>query len=118
VNQKVAAMVDDFKLSKLLHMDKAYFNSRIFPHMFYTTDKDLWRWKMNVARAMGNSRDDEYIPDLLTAFRNNDDERVQGMIAWAIGRMGGSKAQKALNDLLPKSEGSVREEILLAFEKS
>jgi epoxyqueuosine reductase len=118
VNRKVAAMVDDFKLNKLLHMDKAYFNSRIRPHMFYMSDNDLWRWKMNVARAMGNSRDDEYIPDLLTAFRNNDDERVQGMIAWAIGRMGGSKAQKALNDLLPKSEGSVREEILLAFEKS
>jgi epoxyqueuosine reductase len=67
---------------------------------------------------MGNSRDDEYLPDLLTAFCNNDDERVLGMMAWAIGRIGGSKAKKALNDLIPKSDGSVREEILFALEKS
>jgi len=117
-NKKVAAMVDDFKLNKLLHMDKAYFNSRIWPHMFYMSDKDLWRWKMNVARAMGNSRNDEYLPDLLVAFRNNDDERVLGMMAWAMGHIGGSKAKKALNDLLPKSDGSVREEIVFALEKS
>jgi len=99
-------------------MDKAYFNSRIWPHMFYMSDKDLWRWKMNIARAMGNSRDEEYLPDLLTAFRNNEDDRVLGMMAWAIGRIGGSKAKKALNGLLPGRDGSVREEILFALEKS
>jgi hypothetical protein len=43
---------------------------------------------------------------------------VLGMMAWAIGRIGGSKAKKALNDLIPKSDGSVREEILFALEKS
>lgn len=118
VNKKVAAMVDDFKLVKLLHMDKAYFNRKVFPHMFYMSDKDLWRWKMNVARAMGNSRDEQYIPDLLIEFANNDDERVLGMIAWAMGRIGGPKAKKALNDLLPGRDGLVREEILLALEKS
>jgi epoxyqueuosine reductase len=118
INQKVYAMVDDFKLIKLLHMDKAYFNSRVFPHMFYISDKDLWRWKMNVARAMGNSRDEEYIPDLLTAFHNANDEKVLGMIAWAMGRIGGAKGKKALNDLLPGTDGMVQEEILLALEKS
>ncbi len=85
--------------------------------MFYMADKDLWRWKMNVARAMGNSRDEGYIPGLLTAFRNHEDERVLGMIAWAMGRIGGPKAKKALNDILAKSDGLVREEILCALEK-
>ncbi len=118
VNPKVSAMADDFKLVKLLHMDKAYFNSKIFPHMFYMSDKDLWRWKMNVARAMGNSRNEEYIPDLLTAFHNDNDEKVLGMIAWAMGRIGGPRARKALNDFLPGRDGLVREEILLALEKS
>jgi len=118
INKKVAAMAEDFKLNKLLHMDKAYFNSRIWPHMFYMSDKDLWRWKMNIARAMGNSRDDAYFPDLLTAFQNNEDERVLGMMAWAMGRIGGAKAKRALNDLLPGREGLVREEILFALEKS
>jgi epoxyqueuosine reductase len=118
VNKKVAAMLDDFKLVKLLHMDKAYFNNKVFPHMFYMSDQDLWRWKMNVARAMGNSRDEKFIPDFLTAFHNVNDEKVLGMIAWAMGRIGGPKARKALNDLLPGRDGLVREEILLALEKS
>jgi epoxyqueuosine reductase len=118
VNQKVAAMAEDFKLNKLLHMDKAYFSSRIWPHMFYMSDKDLWRWKMNVARAMGNSLDDEYLPELLTAFQNNEDERVLGMVAWAMGRMGGGKAKQALSNLLPGRDGLVREEILFALERS
>ena len=73
---------------------------------------------MNVARAMGNSRNEEYIPDLLTAFRSHDDQRVLGMIAWAMGRIGGKRAKKALNDILAGSDGFVREEILSALEKS
>ncbi len=116
LNQKVAGMVDDFRLKKLLQMDKAYFINRIWPHMFYMPDKDIWRWKMNVARAMGNSRDPEYLPELLEAFRSNDDDRVLGMIAWAIGRIGGLKAKKALNDILPGCDGPVRKEIGFALD--
>jgi epoxyqueuosine reductase len=117
MNQKTAAMVDDFKLNSLLHMDPQYFNSRIWPHMFYTSEKDLWRWKMNAARAMGNTLDDQFIPELANAFQENEDERVLGMIAWALGRIGGPQAKKTLSDALPKCEGLVKEEILAALEK-
>jgi epoxyqueuosine reductase len=117
LNQKVAAMVDDFRLNNLLRMDNAYFNNRIWPHMFYMQDKDIWRWKMNVARAMGNSRDPEYLPELLDAFRSNDDERVLGMIAWAIGRIGGLKAKKALNDMLAGCGDLVLKEIGFALDR-
>ncbi len=116
LNQKVASMVDDFNLKKLLQMDKAVFNGKIWPHMFYISDKDIWRWKMNVARAMGNSREPEYIPELLTAFRSNDDERVLGMLAWAIGRIGGPKAKAVLNGILPGSNGLVQKEIVFALD--
>jgi len=116
LNLKVAGMADDFQLNKLLQMDNAYFNSRIWPHMFYMSDKDIWRWKMNVARAMGNSRDPEYIPELLAAFRSNYDERVLGMLAWAIGRIGGSKAKAILNDILPESNALVQKEIVFALD--
>jgi len=116
VNQKVAAMVKDFGLEQLLHMDAPYFNTRIWPHMFYMSEKDLWRWKMNVARAMGNSLDDRYVPDLARAWEENQDERVLGMIAWALGRIGGREARKALNDARPKSEGLAREEIAAALD--
>jgi epoxyqueuosine reductase len=117
INQKVTAMVDDFRLNKLLQMDSTYFNSKIWPHMFYMPDTDIWRWKMNVARAMGNSRDPEYLPELVEAFRGNDDDRVLGMVAWAIGRIGGLTAKKTLIAMLPGSDGLVRKEIGLALDK-
>jgi epoxyqueuosine reductase len=110
-NKKVAGMTKDFMLEKLLHMDKGYFSTKIWPHMFYGSDKDLWRWKMNVARFMGNTLDDRHISTLVTAFHNNDDERVLGMIVWGLGRIGGPKAEKALNSFLPQSTGSVQIEI-------
>jgi epoxyqueuosine reductase len=115
VNQKVAAMVEDFGLESLLHMDTLTFNSRVWPHMFYMSEKDIWRWKMNVARAMGNSLDDRYVPELVRAWGENQDERVLGMIAWSLGRIGGRTARKALNNFLPGSEGPVREEISAAL---
>lgn len=118
VNQKVAGMVDDFKLSRLLQMDKVVFNSKIWPHMFYMSDKDIWRWKINVARAMGNSRDPEYVPELQAAFRSNDDERVLGMLSWAMGRIGGPKAKTFLNGVLPESSGLVQKEIEFALDNA
>jgi epoxyqueuosine reductase len=117
VNAKAAAMVDDFDLRKLLFMDREYFEKRIWPHMFYMSSKDIWRWKMNVARAMGNSLDPGYVPDLIKAFRENDDERVKSMAAWALGRIGGERAREALADFLTKSEGAVKEEVEMALDR-
>jgi epoxyqueuosine reductase len=117
INQKTAAMADDFKLISLLHMDPRYFNNRIWPHMFYTSEKDLWRWKMNVARVMGNTLDDQFIPELARAFQENEDERVLGMIAWALGRIGGPHAKQTLSNALSQSEGLVKEEVLAALGK-
>jgi epoxyqueuosine reductase len=111
VNPKVATMIEDFQLDKLLHMDADHFKTRIWPHMFYMPENDLWRWKMNVARVMGNSLDEKYIPELSKAFQDNNDERVLGMIAWALGRIGGPEAKKVLMDILIGSDGLVREEI-------
>ncbi len=114
-NKKVRAMVADFRLEKLLHMDIPYFNTRVWPHMFYMSEKDIWRWKMNVARAMGNSLDPGFVPDLARAFVEIDDERVLGMIAWSLGRIGGKKAVKALEALPNKKSDMVRDEIQQAL---
>ena len=84
--------------------------------MFYMPLTDIWRWKMNVARAMGNSLEPKYIPDLIQAFHGNKDERVKSMCAWALGRIGGSKAKAALQEFLVESEGNVKDEILEALE--
>ena len=118
MNQKVAAMVEDFRLEKLLQMDKAFFNERIRPHMFYMSDADLWRWKANAARAMGNTLDERYVPDLVRAFSESGDERVASMVAWALGRIGGHAARQALEAFLLGSPPPVREEIRAALEGS
>lgn len=96
---RVAAKAPDFLLEKLLAMDRDYFTRKIHPHMFYMSPDFLWKWKMNAARAMGNSRDESYIEPLRQAFRENDDDRVLGMIAWALGRIGGEKARLALREM-------------------
>ncbi|HPB80414.1 MAG TPA: 4Fe-4S double cluster binding domain-containing protein [Spirochaetota bacterium] len=116
VNEKAAMKAEDFDLPKLLHMDKEYFESRIWPHMFYMSYNDIWRWKMNVARVMGNSLDRRYVQDLIRAFDKNVDDRVRAMAAWALGKIGGHEAVVALQKFKEHAAGMVREEIDAALE--
>jgi len=111
LNEKVVAKADCFELPHLLHMDKAYFETKIWPHMFYISYPDIWRWKMNVARVMGNSRDETYIADLVRAYADDPDERVRGMAVWAVGRIGGPEALSALKGLSEERSDLVKEEI-------
>jgi epoxyqueuosine reductase len=115
-NPRVAAKSSDFDLSRLLHMDKPYFLQKIWPHMFYMSTDDLWRWKMNAARAMGNSLKPAYVADLIRAFKDDSDERVRSMIAWALGRIGNSEAMAALEEFSKDSKGIVKEEIQQAIK--
>ena len=110
-NPRVAQKANDFELKKLLHMDKHYFETRIWPHMFYISAQNRWLWKMNVARAMGNGLNQDYIPELMRAYQENEDQRVKGMIAWALGKLGGEMARSALRRFLPGSTGLARKEI-------
>jgi epoxyqueuosine reductase len=110
-NSHVLAKSANFNLSSLLHMDKTYFENKIWPHMFYMSADDLWRWKMNAARAMGNSLNHVYIADLIRAFKENSDERVKSMIAWALGRLGNKEAMAGLEKFSRDSKGVVKEEI-------
>ena len=111
MNEKAAAKKTAFDLSALLHMDIPYFESKIWPHMFYMSSADLWRWKMNVARAMGNTRDPMYTRELVRGFEENADDRVTSMCAWALGRIGGNQAKSALEKLLGANSGSVQAEV-------
>jgi epoxyqueuosine reductase len=110
-NARVAAKAEHFDLSRLLGMDKDYFTANVWPHMFYMGPDMIWKWKMNAARAMGNSRDDRYVPDLIQALTDNDDERVRSMAAWSLGRIGGPRAKDALSRFLTLSDGTLRQEI-------
>lgn len=116
-NERAFAKHEFFDLRRPLHMDEDYFESSIQPHMFYISSRNLWKWKMNVARAMGNSMDRSYVTDLIKAFQENEDERLKGMIAWALGRLGGEEAKRALEEFSVTSQGMVREEINRALLK-
>jgi len=110
-NPKVKDKAAAFALPNLLAMDRDYFLSRIWPHMFYMGDSDLWRWQMNAARAMGNTRDPVYIEPLGQALAHNPDERVRSMAAWALGRIGGATARTLLEGARPAAQGHLAGEI-------
>lgn len=107
----------NFDPVNLLHMEREYFDTKIWPHMFYMSYKDMWKWKMNVARAMGNSLDEKYVPHLVKAYNENDDERVKIMCAWALGRVGGSESMEALNEFDKSASGDLKSEIDEALKK-
>lgn len=114
-NARAAAKAANFELPRLLGMDKDYFTAHVWPHMFYMGPEKIWKWKMNAARAMGNSRDDRYVPDLARALAAPEDERVRSMAAWALGRIGGHRACEILHRFLNQSEGDLRGEIEYAL---
>ncbi|MFH1033419.1 MAG: 4Fe-4S double cluster binding domain-containing protein [Pseudomonadota bacterium] len=114
-NPRVAAKAPDFELPKLLAMDIPYFEQKIWPHMFYMKTEELWRWKMNVARVMGNTRDEAYAPDLARALAREPDERARAMCAWALGRIGGAAARRALEALPRSGAGMLEQEVALAL---
>jgi epoxyqueuosine reductase len=116
-NPRVRKKAPDFELPRLLHMDAGYFLERIRPHMFYMPVRDLWRWKMNVARAMGNSGDPAYVGDLGRALAEAEDERVRAMAAWALGRLGGPRARAFLENRRGSENGVVAAEIAAALAR-
>jgi len=116
INERVMAKEQYFDLVALLHMDQEYYTTYIQPHMFYMPATDLWRWKMNVARAMGNSMNREYVQELIKAYEENSDEMVRGMIAWALGVLGGTQAKTACEKWRKDATGIVKEEVDWALE--
>jgi epoxyqueuosine reductase len=108
-------MSEDFAPEKVLLMDQEYFKEKICPFMFYMSFKQVWRWRMNAARAMGNSGDKKYISYLIKAFDDFDDERVRIMAVWSLGKLGGDEAVSALKKFFSKAEGDLKEEIELAL---
>jgi epoxyqueuosine reductase len=84
--------------------------------MFYIPKENIGKWKMNAARALGNTGDDCHVPILAQTLSDNRDETVRGMCAWSLGRVGGSQAKAALESRLSREEGLVEQEIRLALE--
>ena len=69
----------------------------------------------NVCVALGNSRDQQAVPSLIGALHDHE-PLIRGHAAWALGKIGGEQAKKALEDALPLEEHvEVRKEIRCAL---
>ncbi|HZS76355.1 MAG TPA: tRNA epoxyqueuosine(34) reductase QueG [Ktedonobacteraceae bacterium] len=69
----------------------------------------------NVCVALGNSGDPQAIPALIGALHDSE-PLVRGHAAWALGRIGGLEAQKALEQALSEEEDEeVQQEIRCAL---
>ena len=115
-NGELTRRASDFELKKLLNMDKGHYGDRVWPQAFYISRRNISKWQMNAARALGNQGDRENVSVLSEAIHQNPHATVRAMSAWALGRLGGGTAQKALESVLPREDGAVRREIEQAME--
>jgi epoxyqueuosine reductase len=89
---------------------------KVWPLAFYIAKDNVAKWRMNAARALGNLGDRQYVPLLSRCLSDNERDTVRGMCAWALGRLGGPAARKALESRRQAEEGLVAEEIESALE--
>jgi len=116
-NRPLLGRAKDFQLDTLLTMTEDDYVNKVWPLTFYISRKKIAKWQMNAARALGNLGDRDHVPLLSQSLAKNENQIVRGMCAWALGRLGGSRARAVLESRLPREKDQVREEIELAIEK-
>jgi len=105
-----------FSLTGLLRMEKDFEEKAVAP-LLYTYMRDRKYFQRNAAVALGNSGDPEMVPHLVRAIEDPE-ELVRAHAAWALGRLGGAGAGRALEKSLSKETGDrAKEEIKSALEK-
>src|SRR6266566_4196724 len=71
----------------------------------------------NVCVALGNSGDPQAVPALIGAL-HDDEPLIRGHAAWALGRIGGEEAKRALQEALTSEEdGETWKEIRCALDE-
>jgi Uncharacterized Fe-S protein len=106
-------MAEHFDLRGMLAMPPEYFEQWIEPVMYnYLKEKRFFQ--RNAAVAMGNSGDAGYLPDLAKAMEDPA-ATVRAHAAWAVGRLGGSRAKAILETCAAReSDPDVLQEIAWA----
>jgi epoxyqueuosine reductase len=115
-NLSLAARAQDFALPTLLTMSEDHYVNKVWPLTFYISRKNIAKWQMNAARALGNLGDRDHVPSLARALTESAYPIVRGMCAWALGRLGGTRAKEVLETQRDREDGIVREEIEQALE--
>ena len=95
-------LAEEFNLPKMLEMSDHFYEKTVCPIM-YNYIKDKKYFQRNAAIALGNTGDPDHIP-LLDQAMENSEELVRGYAAWALGRIGGSKAKAVLESRLKRED--------------
>jgi epoxyqueuosine reductase len=115
-DQFLEKIAPDITLTNILNMDEAYYEKRIRP-ILYNYIADLKVFRRNAAIAMGNSGDESYLPHLEQALLHRD-ETTREYAAWALGAIGGTKAEQILNACLKtENDEKVKNEIISSLNR-
>jgi epoxyqueuosine reductase len=113
-NAFLEEMAKGFCLAKMLNMSDEFFAERVLPLMSDYMKEKKW-FQRNAAIALGNLSDSQYIPDLSRAMQDPEDV-VRSYAAWALGKIGGAGAKRALESSLPRETcADTRKEIEAAL---
>jgi len=113
-NEFLSRVAQDFELTKLLNLSDEFYAKRVQPLMYnYIREKKYFQ--RNAAIALGNMGDPMFIPDLAQAMEDSE-QLVRSYAAWALGKIGGSRARQILETSLARETvESARREIEAAL---
>lgn len=117
LDERLAERAKDFDLLTLLTMSPAHFLQKVYPLLYYIRQDKSYLWQRNAAVALGNEKNPEAIPYLLTALENPE-PLVRTHVAWALGKIGGAQAKRALEEKEKfEPHERVRQEIKFALSR-
>ena len=95
MNQALVERAEHLQITTLLTMSQEHYERNVWPLLYYIRKENRRLWQRNAAVALGNQGDPDSVPLLITALKDPE-PIVRGHVAWALGRIGGSRARKAL----------------------
>jgi len=107
-------IAEDFDLVRLLKLSDEFFAKTVHPLMYnYIGEKRYFR--RNAAIAMGNTGDSGFVTALGEAMQEADG-MVRSHVAWALGKIGGTRAKRTLETSLARETNeSAKKEIQAAL---
>ena len=110
ISPYLAKKAKEFDLFSLLTLTEEYY-SRVVKPLMYNYVRDMSVFRRNAAIALGNLGDPDSV-DALSSALSDPAEPVRSHAGWALGRIGGHRARKALESALVKEGGEkARQEI-------
>ena len=76
-------------------MSQDHYEQRVWPRFFYIRKENRKLWQRNAAIALGNEGNPDSVPFLSPALEDPE-PLVRAHVAWALGKLGGTKARAAL----------------------